>query len=656
MTPLPTSSTSISDLRRVVIGTAGHIDHGKTQLVRVLTGVDCDRWEEEKKRGITIDLGFAQLMEGDLQIGFVDVPGHERFLHNALAGMGGIRGVLLVVAATEGVMPQTREHVAICSLLGIPSALVALTKVDLVTPDLLELAELEVDEFLEGSAFSGSRIVRVSSVTGEGIAELRSALVEMAGKCQVVVDLDDPPHLPIDRAFLLKGLGALVTGTLASGRIRRGQALEILPTQMPVRVRSLQVHGQAREEALAGERTSVQLAGTGLEHLSRGMRLVSTGAFAASHSLCLRLTLLDDVAEALEDPIPIRLHLYSSDVLGMVRPLSPSRIEPGEGGIVEVKLRDPMVAVRGDKVILRRPSPATTLGGGEVLDPGWQRRRGLDLVPALEALCGDSRAASLLWARDRREMGLEAGELARRLGRQEKQVTALLDEMTEAGELRPILESQDSPCRWLASSVYEQVRERAQRVLKEYFERDRLAPGIPKAEALRRILPPVPPHVSRVYLSWLEESGVLEAEGDLLVLPGRTVQLKGREAQLVADLRRRFEDAGFDPPGERELKEDYPGQREDLESALRFLSQEGHLRRLPNGALIATSTVSTVRDEILEGSWQRFSVAQFKEKFGLSRKWAIPLLEYFDSTGLTRRVDNERLVLRQSSVAVSRGI
>ena len=329
MTPSATGAIPIPQLRRVVIGTAGHIDHGKTQLVRALTGVDCDRWEEEKNRGITIDLGFAQLIEGDLQIGFVDVPGHERFLHNALAGMGGIRGVLLVVAATESVMPQTREHVAICALLGIPSALVALTKIDVAAPDLVELAELEVEEFLESTPFAGSRLVRVSSMTGEGIPELRSALVDLAGECEVVANPADPPHLPIDRAFLLKGLGALVTGTLASGRIQQGQAMEVLPTMKPVRVRSLQVHGQTREEALAGERTSVQLAGAGLEDLARGMRLVGPGAFAASNSLCLRITLLDDAPEALEDPVPVRLHLYSSDVLGQVRPLGKPRLEPG---------------------------------------------------------------------------------------------------------------------------------------------------------------------------------------------------------------------------------------------------------------------------------------------------------------------------------------
>ena len=260
-------------LRRAIVGTAGHIDHGKTSLVLALTGIDCDRWVEEKTRGITIDLGFAHLKEGDLQIGFIDVPGHERFLHNALAGLGGIRVMLLVVAADEGVKPQTREHLAVCSLLGIPAGLVALTKTDLVSPDLLELAQLEVEELLAGTPFAGAPVLPVSSTTGEGIPELKAALVELADRYASPADPDRPARLPIDRAFHLRGLGVVVTGTLASGQVRPGDTLEVLPRGQRARVRSVQVHGQSREAAEAGERTSLQLTGVALEELGRGMQL-----------------------------------------------------------------------------------------------------------------------------------------------------------------------------------------------------------------------------------------------------------------------------------------------------------------------------------------------------------------------------------------------
>ncbi|HEV2843201.1 MAG TPA: selenocysteine-specific translation elongation factor, partial [Thermoanaerobaculia bacterium] len=343
-------------MRRAIVGTAGHIDHGKTSLVLALTGIDCDRWAEEKARGITIDLGFAHLTEGDLQLGFVDVPGHERFLHNALAGLGGIRVMMLVVAADEGVKPQTREHLAVCSLLGIPAGLVALTKVDLVSSDLLELAQLEVDELLAATPFADAPVLPVSSTTGEGIPELKAALLDLAGRHVMPDDRDRPARLPIDRAFHLKGLGVVVTGTLASGAVKPGDNLEILPRSERVRVRSVQVHGQPREEAGAGERTSLQLSGVPLEELSRGMQLGSPEAFEATTSLLARFTLLPDAPAPVRGFVPVRLHLYANEVLGRMRPLNEGGLAPGETGPVEIRLEAPVVALRGDRYILRRPS------------------------------------------------------------------------------------------------------------------------------------------------------------------------------------------------------------------------------------------------------------------------------------------------------------
>ena len=336
-------------MRRAIVGTAGHIDHGKTSLVLALTGIDCDRWAEEKARGITIDLGFAHLTAGDLQLGFVDVPGHERFLHNALAGLGGIRIMMLVVAADEGVKPQTREHLAVCSLLGIPAGLVVLTKVDLVSPDLLELAQLEVDELLATTPFAGAPVLPVSSVTGQGIPELKATLLELAARHVMPEDRERPVRLPIDRAFHLKGLGVVVTGTLASGAVRPGDTLEILPRSEKVRVRSVQVHGQPREEAEAGERTSLQLSGIPLEELNRGMQLGRPEAFEATTSLLARCTLLPDAPAPVRGFVPVRLHLFASEVLGRMRPLNEGGLAPGETGLVEIRLEAPVSAVRGDR-------------------------------------------------------------------------------------------------------------------------------------------------------------------------------------------------------------------------------------------------------------------------------------------------------------------
>jgi len=348
--------------QRFVVGTAGHVDHGKTRLVQALTGVDCDRWEEEKQRGITIDLGFASMVEGGWQIGFVDVPGHERFVHNALAGLGGIQMMILVVAADEGVMPQTLEHLAICSLLRIPAGLAVLSKTDLVASDLLELAQLELEEALAETPFEGAPILPVSAVTGEGLDPLRATLVELARSAAPVGNRSElPARLPIDRSFHLRGLGALVTGTLARGTVHVGDELDILPAGGRSRVRSIEVHGERRAEARAGERTSLQLVGVDLAQVPRGRELTVPGVYRAPTSLLVRCRLLASAPEALHGSCSVRVHIHAAQRMGRLRPIEPEHLEPGQEAIAEVRLEEPLVAVRGDRFVIRRPSPASTL-------------------------------------------------------------------------------------------------------------------------------------------------------------------------------------------------------------------------------------------------------------------------------------------------------
>lgn len=637
-------------MRRAIVGTAGHVDHGKTRLIEALTGIDCDRLAEEKARGITIDLGFAWLVEGDLQLGFVDVPGHERFLHNALAGLGGIRLMLLVVAADEGVKPQTREHVAICSLLGIPAAVVALTKSDLVSTDLLELAQLEVEELLQGTSFAGAPIVPVSAVNGDGLPRLRELLIERAAAVAVPADTARPTRLPIDRAFHLKGLGVVVTGTLAAGRVAAGDELAVVPGERTARVRSVQVHGAPRDEALAGERTSLQLAGVELGELERGQQLAPAGTLATTHRLLARCTWLPDAGKPLAGWTPVRVHLLAAETLGKARALSPPELVPGSTGIVELRLDRPFAAARGDRLVLRRPSPQATLGGGEVVDPLWRRRRGRQRDEAVTALAGGLRDALRLWVEEAGEGGATADELARRLGVGADVVRPELSAL--AGEQRllkvpaPGSSAGGGELRWLSPTVVQRVTARAKRVLKDYFQRERLADGMPRAEAVRRILRGRGGELADRYFEWLAAQRVLAVAGDRINLPGRRAELSGDESRLATRVLAAYEAAGLTPPSPAELAKGLDAKQQIFDGVVRFLLQQGRLARLPGGLLVSRDALDKLVAALRTTGWERFSVPQFKDRFELSRKWAIPLLEHLDSIAVTRRVGDDRQVIR----------
>jgi len=636
-------------MQRVIIGTAGHIDHGKTTLLRALTGIDCDRWAEEKARGITIDLGFAHLEEDDLQIGFIDVPGHERFMHNALAGLGGIRLVLLVVAADEGVKPQTREHLAICQLLGIPRALVALTKADLVDGELLELAQLEVEELLETTPYAGSPILPVSSTTGSGLDALRQALADAARRAASSGDDGGarPFRLPVDRAFVLKGLGVVVTGTLVGGSTAPGESAEVhapaLRQPQTARVRSVQVHGRSRERALAGERTALQLTGVGLETVGRGAQLAAPGIFRGTRTLCARLTLLPEAPEAISGYAPVRFHLYSSEVVGRLRPLT-GPLEPGAAGLVEIRLAAPVVAIRGDRFVVRRPSPATTLGGGEILDSHWRRRRGRLLHDALAAIADPERAI-LLWVLETGERGLAAAELSHRLGWRPEEVQAELDRRVADGKLLRV-ETGRGP-RWLAPAVVERVLDRGRKLLGDYLTSDRLARGMPKAQFLNRLLPRRAQDMGEIFLRWLEREKILVLAGDVVNIPGRKAQLTDEESALAQTLLQRIEAAGLTPPSPAEIGEELGTKEQILAGVTRYLLERGKLVQLPTGLITSAAALETMRRELLASGWDTFSVPQFKERFDLSRKWAIPLLEHLDSSGTTRRLGDRRQIVRR---------
>ncbi len=634
-------------MRRVIVGTAGHIDHGKTALVEALTGIDCDRWIEEKERGITIDLGFAFLKEDDLQIGFIDVPGHERFVHNALAGLGGIRLVLLVVAADEGVKPQTREHLEICQLLEIPHCLVALTKTDLADQEVIDLARLEIEELLAPTPFSGSPILEVSSKTREGVDELRQALVDLAGRSPVASDPDLPVRIPVDRAFHLKGLGVVVTGTLVSGEVRPGDTLQVLPGDLKARVRSLQVHGESRQLAETGERTALQLSGVSLEELHRGAQLIAADRFQTTRKLVGRMRLLPGAPKALRGSTDIRFHLFSTEVLGKVRSLA-GPLAPGEVGEVEIRLARPVIAVRGDRFILRRPSPPITLGGGEILDPKWHRHRTKDLAASLEAFGGDLPAALTQWIREAQEAGADTSTLIRRTGETRAVIESALNSLEAEQRILRVPLAGGADNRWLVPEVVQRVRDRARIVLKEYFRRRRLADGMPKAEVVERLLPRRAADLAPVYLDWLQAEKVLVVQGGQVRLPGRSAELTGEESQLARSIVQRFDEAGLDPPSPNDLRQGLGAKPQIFDGVLQHLQRRGDLVRLPGGLVISARAIDGVAQSLREGESSKISVGDFKGRFGLSRKWAIPILEHLDSSGVTKRIGDERLIMRKN--------
>jgi selenocysteine-specific elongation factor len=370
----------------IIVGTAGHIDHGKTALVKALTGVDADRLPEEKKRGITIDLGFAEMQSEDVGIGFVDVPGHERFVKNMLAGASGIDLVLLVVAADEGVMPQTREHFDICRLLHIKSGLIALTKKDLVDDETLELARLDVDELVRGSFLEGSPIFSVSSRTGAGVAEMKSGLIAAAKRIHREEDHKES-RLPVDRSFSVKGFGTVVTGTLASGEISDGDDLEIVPFGRKIRVRGVQTHGKTVASAHAGSTTAVNLGGIAHDEIDRGMVLARSGSVSETQVFDAEVDVLADAARGLRSRQRVRVHIGTAEILARVTALNETDlIEPGTRGLAQFRLESPVAATHSDRFIIRSYSPQHTIAGGRILDPLAHRHRRKDLAPVTEAL------------------------------------------------------------------------------------------------------------------------------------------------------------------------------------------------------------------------------------------------------------------------------
>ena len=633
-------------MKNVVAGTAGHIDHGKTALVKALTGIDADRLEEEKRRGITIDLGFAHMqLTPSLRLAFVDVPGHERFVKNMLAGVGGIDLALLVVAASESVKPQTREHFDICRLLGVPRGVIALTKADLVDGEILALARAEVEDLVAGSFLEGAPIVPVSAVTGAGLNELRHELARVAGS----VPARDPAgwfRLPIDRVFSVKGAGVVVTGTLISGTVAREQEVEVYPSGRRLRVRGVEVHGSKVERAVAGQRTALNLADVEVSELARGDALSEPGRFRAVKQIDCRLALLRS-AKPLKHRAPVHFHSGTAEIEAQVRLLGADgaggvptpfvgppalALEPGAGAWVRIILRRPALLLPGDRFIIRSFSPVTTIGGGAVVDSGAGRQPGAS--SRLSVLASADAAARIALLVRESKFGLPMRELVARTGMLETAITAA------AARAPVVVLAQPDP--WYVDRAwFEAARQHLAQTVGEFHRANPLALGIGKEDLRARELPGAPAFL----LDELLARGGPILEGRLVRMPHHQVALKDDEEQARAAIERAFEQGGLATPALAGVLAQSGVEPARARSLLAILLREKKLVRIGEDLVFHQAAIQTLRAMLATRKPARFTVGDFKTWTGVSRKYAIPLLEYLDRERITRRDGDARVIL-----------
>ena len=613
-------------MKNIIVGTAGHIDHGKTALVKALTGIDADRLEEEKRRGITIDLGFAHLaLTSSLRLGFVDVPGHERFVKNMLAGVGGIDLVLFVVAANESIKPQTREHFDICRLLGIPRGIVALTKSDLVDEDILGLVRLEVEELVAGSFLEGAPAVPVSSTTGAGLDDLRRELARVAS---AVPEKNPAGHfrLPIDRVFYVKGFGTVATGTLISGAVAKEQEVELYPAGRRLRVRGVQVHGSSTGRAVAGQRTAVNAE---LGNAARGDVLSEPGVFRAVKQIDCRLHLLPS-AKPLKHRAPVHFHSGTAEIEAEVRLLEGgSSMAPGTSAWARLILRDPTLLLPGDRFIIRMFSPVITIGGGEVADIGLRRyRKGEDVNARLGVLASPEAPARVALLVREAEFGMSVPELIARTGMTAKEVSAA----AMAASLMMIGDG------YVDRSWMQSTRDRLVRTVREFHQKNPLLPGMARQD-LRGMLPLL------LFDALLADAKELVSEGEIVRARTHKLVLKEDEEQARAKIEAAFESAGLAVPALAEVLAKSGVEAARARSLLQILLREKRLVRINEELVFHTAAVERLRTRMSARRGERFSVPAFKEWTGVSRKYAIPLLEFLDREHITRREGDERVVL-----------
>ncbi|SHJ42021.1 selenocysteine-specific translation elongation factor [Desulfofundulus thermosubterraneus] len=629
----------------LIIGTAGHVDHGKTMLVKALTGVDTDRLKEEKERGISIELGFASLtLPSGRQAGIVDVPGHERFIKNMLAGVGGIDLVLLVIAADEGIMPQTKEHMDIIHLLQIPRGVVVLSKVDLVDREWLDLVREEVVDFLKGTTLEGAPVVEVSSVTGQGLDELLRTIDLVAQEVK-----EKPAtgyvRLPVDRVFSITGFGTVATGTLWSGILRTGDALEIMPRKIASRVRTLQVHGRKVEEARAGQRVAVNLTGVEIEEVPRGSVLATPGSLTPSYRLDVRFVLLE-TARPLKNRSRVRLHLGTAEIMCRVILLDRDELAPQETALAQLELEEPAVAVRGDRFVVRSYSPVRTIGGGKIIDPVAPKHRRLraEVIESLLTREKGTPEELLLQQLNSQRTILTAEELVKASGLDEKTVKDTLFSLVEKKQVRSIpLENQ---VYYLLQEVYLQWAENMRLMLQEYHRDFPLREGFPKEEMRSRLLAGLNSKQFQSLLQVMEEDGLVKLYTQDIALPEFTPRPNHKQEQQIKQLIEMYREANYQPPAWGEAARRAGLEGSAAQEILQYLLKKGLLVRVADDLYFHPDCVDRARQALVDYLREKgeITVGETRDLLQTSRKYALPLLEYFDREKTTRRVEDKRVL------------
>jgi selenocysteine-specific elongation factor len=632
-------------MKSVIVGTAGHIDHGKTALVKALTGIDADRLAEEKRRGITIDLGFAHLeLPGPdgkrLRLGFVDVPGHERFVRNMLAGVGGIDLVLLVIAADESIKPQTREHLDILQLIGIRRGITVLTKSDAVDAETLEVVRLEVEEFLRGSFLEPpeSPIIPVSSLSGAGLDQLKRTLAQVSAEVPAK-DSNALARLPIDRVFVIKGFGTVVTGTLISGTVCKDDELEVLPSGRKVRVRGVQVHGQNTERARAGQRTALNLVGASVEDLARGMTLAPPSTLSATRRVDVRLHLLESAPRALKSRARVHFHSNTMETRAALKPYGDPQVAPGETRYARLALNEAALLVPGDRFIIRQFSPVVTIGGGVVLDAAAPKRATGrdDFLRVLDR--GAPEEALLARIARQRANGITMSALIAETGKTQESILRLLESEVKLGRAVEIADS------FVEAAALTQITKELLEIVSEFHKANPLVNGIGREELRERGR--MRGEIFAAILNRLAQSKHIEVAGDLVRLPGRSVVMKDDEAESKRKIEDAFSMSGLRVPALQEVLSGLKVDKSRAQKLVTLLLRDRVLIKVSDELVFHRSALEDLK-RLIAAHKQRspkIDVAGFKELTGVSRKYAIPLLEYLDRERITKRVGDTREVL-----------